>query len=304
MFAHGQIEGYSEKYGMEYKRSYYDEFIDDHLVWRHEREIFPLAQKRYIFSQVYNFELYDLIDDFGNINDNVFAYSNNVDGERSLIIYNNSYTACKGTINYSSNKINSSGELSNRKLSDALGMRREPSFYYIYRDCSTNLEYIRSAHDVFNSGLYVVLGGYQYNAFLEFREVYDHTGAYFKLTNFLHGRGVLSIESAKNELHLAEVHTALRKLLSPYNLDRFESLLTSDKFDSKEELKDNWREVLEDNPNAWFVLYLYSKNMILKEQLKEMLNGKEFRTCCFGDHIKFLEKEFGVIINKKEQVAQ
>ena len=31
MFAHGQIEGFSEKYGMEYKRAYYDEFIDDNL---------------------------------------------------------------------------------------------------------------------------------------------------------------------------------------------------------------------------------------------------------------------------------
>ncbi len=234
MFAHGQIEGYSEKYGMEYKRSYYDEFVDEHLVWRHEREIFPLAHKRYIFSQVYNFELYDLVDDYGNINDNVFAYSNNVDGERSLIIYNNSYASCKGTINYSSNKINSSGGLSNRKVGDALGMRGEPNFYYVYRDYSTNLEYIRSAHDVFDSGLYVVLGGYQYNAFLEFREVYDHTGAYYKLFNFLNGRGVPSIENAKNELHLSEVHTAIRKLFSTYNLDRFESLLTSEILDNKE----------------------------------------------------------------------
>ena len=234
MFAHGQIEGYAEKYGMEYKRSYYDEFIDDHLVWRHEKEIFPLSQKRYIFSQVYNFELYDLIDDFGNINDNVFAYSNNVDGERSLIIYNNSYTACKGTINYSSNKINSSGTLSNRKLGDALGMRGEPNFYYIYKDLNTNLEYIRASHDVFDSGLYIVLGVYQYNAFLEFSEVYDHTGAYYKLCNFLNGRGVPSIENAKNELHLSEVHTALRKLLSPYNLDRLDTLLTSDKLSAKE----------------------------------------------------------------------
>lgn len=33
MFAHGQLEGFSEKYGMEYKRSYYTEFIDEHLVW-------------------------------------------------------------------------------------------------------------------------------------------------------------------------------------------------------------------------------------------------------------------------------
>jgi len=42
MFAHGQIEGFSEKYGMEYKRAYYDEVVDDHLVWRHKREIFPI----------------------------------------------------------------------------------------------------------------------------------------------------------------------------------------------------------------------------------------------------------------------
>jgi len=234
MFAHGQIEGYSEKYGMEYKRSYYDEFIDDNLVWRHEREIFPLSQKRYIFSQVYNFELYDLIDDYGNINDNVFAYSNNVDGEKSLVIYNNSYIACKGTINYSANKVNSSGGLSNRKLGDALGVRGESNFYYIYRDYGTNLEYIRSGHDVFDSGLYAILGGYQYNAFLEFREVYDHTGAYYKLCNFLNGRGVPSIENAKNELHLTEVHASLRKLLSPYNLDMFEALMTIDKLSNKE----------------------------------------------------------------------
>src|ERR1035437_8982564 len=132
---------------MEYQRSYYDEYINEHLVWRHVTEIFPLIKKRYIFSQVYNFELYDLIDDFGNINDNVIAYSNNVDGERSLIIYNNSYTEAKGSINYSAEKINSAGNLSNKKLGDALGMKGENNIYYIYKDHRSNLEYIRSGHD-------------------------------------------------------------------------------------------------------------------------------------------------------------
>ncbi|MFC2134788.1 alpha-amylase family glycosyl hydrolase [Bacteroidota bacterium] len=55
MFAHGQIEGYTEKYGMEYKRAYYNESPNQWLVERHECEIFPLVQKRYLFSQVQNF---------------------------------------------------------------------------------------------------------------------------------------------------------------------------------------------------------------------------------------------------------
>jgi hypothetical protein len=234
MFAHGQIEGFSEKYGMEYQRSYYDEYINEHLVWRHVTEIFPLIKKRYIFSQVYNFELYDLIDDFGNMNDNVIAYSNNVNGERSLIIYNNSYSEAKGTINYSANKINPSGNLSNKKLAEAMGMRGEHNLYYIYRDHQSNLEYIRSGHDIFDSGLYILLGGYQYNAFLDFREVYDYSGAYYQINNFLNGRGVPSVENAKNELHLSGVHLSLRKLLSPDILYKFDSLLTSEKMDKLE----------------------------------------------------------------------
>ena len=59
MFGHGQIEGFSEKYGMEYRRSYWDEPVDSHLVWRHEQEIFPLFKKRRMFSGVEHFVLYD-----------------------------------------------------------------------------------------------------------------------------------------------------------------------------------------------------------------------------------------------------
>src|SRR5262249_38292501 len=40
MFGHGQVEGYTEKYGMEFRRAYKDETPDAGLVQRHEREIF------------------------------------------------------------------------------------------------------------------------------------------------------------------------------------------------------------------------------------------------------------------------
>lgn len=104
MFAHGQLEGFSEKYGMEYKRSYYTEFIDEHLVWLHEKEIFPLTQKRYLFSQVTDFELYDFIDPTGNCNENVFVFTNRSGNEVALVIYNNSYSEAIGKINYSCEK--------------------------------------------------------------------------------------------------------------------------------------------------------------------------------------------------------
>ncbi len=46
MFGHGQIEGYTEKYGMEYRWPRYQEDPDPALVERHERQIAPLLHQR------------------------------------------------------------------------------------------------------------------------------------------------------------------------------------------------------------------------------------------------------------------
>ncbi len=59
MFAHGQIEGFSEKYGMDFLKPKLFEAEDEHLVRRHEKEIFPLLRKRYIFSGVENFYIFN-----------------------------------------------------------------------------------------------------------------------------------------------------------------------------------------------------------------------------------------------------
>ncbi len=55
MFGHGQIEGYSEKYGMEYRYAKWNEQPDWDLVRRHEREIFPLMKRRHLFAEVGTF---------------------------------------------------------------------------------------------------------------------------------------------------------------------------------------------------------------------------------------------------------
>src|SRR4029078_8049955 len=91
MFGHGQIEGFTEKYGMEYQRAYWDEQPDEYLVERHEREIFPLLQRRYLFAGVQHFLLYDFYTPDGQVNEDVFAYSNRFGDERALVVYHNRY---------------------------------------------------------------------------------------------------------------------------------------------------------------------------------------------------------------------
>ncbi len=220
MFAHGQIEGFSEKYGMEYKRAYYDEFIDDNLVRTHEYEIFPLMKKRYLFSQVYNFELYDFIDNFGNINENVFAFSNKTDGERAIVVFNNSYYESSGTINYSVNKINN-GNLHNKKLGDAINIKYDHKVFYSFRDHKTNFEYLMSGKDIFDFGMYFTLQGYEYKVLLDFKEYYDSNGDYERLKRMLGNNGVYSIDQAFIELNLSPVHNAFKELSESYVIDEF-----------------------------------------------------------------------------------
>jgi glycosidase len=97
MVGHGQVEGLSEKYGMEYVRAYRDEHPDDDLIARHEREIFPLLSRRHVFAGAESFRLYDLIGDHG-VNEDVFAFSNASGSERSLVLVNNAFERAAGSI--------------------------------------------------------------------------------------------------------------------------------------------------------------------------------------------------------------
>ncbi|MEK7275332.1 MAG: alpha-amylase family glycosyl hydrolase, partial [Candidatus Desantisbacteria bacterium] len=140
MFGHGQIEGFAEKYGMEYQRSYWDESVDEWLVERHKREVFPLLKKRYLFSDVKHFVLYDFYTSSGSVNENVFAYSNCYDVERTLVIYNNKYESTCGWISLSTT-MNIDGHLVRHNL--AQGLMINEDCYYTFRDHISNLEYIR-----------------------------------------------------------------------------------------------------------------------------------------------------------------
>ncbi|HUL44683.1 MAG TPA: alpha-amylase family glycosyl hydrolase [Bacteroidota bacterium] len=220
MFAHGQIEGYAEKYGMEYKRAYYDEVPDEHLVRRHEREIFPIMQKRHLFSQVSDFEMYDFIDSGGRLNENVFAYSNMTGSERALICYHNKYEETSGWIHDAVGKTTAAGGdeegkfVVRRSIGQALHLKSEGPVYYLFRDFRSNLEFIRSGRELSERGIFVELKAFHYYVFLDFREVFDTTGEYASLERHLGGRGVPDILQEFRDLQLAPLHEALSRLCS------------------------------------------------------------------------------------------
>jgi hypothetical protein len=215
MFGHGQVEGFTEKYGMEYRRAYWDEQPDGYLIERHEREIFPLLRQRYLFAGVENFFLYDLFAPEGYVNEDVFAYSNHV-GDPST----GSGQEAQGWIRTSAayaTKTGQDGEtvLAQKSLGQGLGLHNDGDYFTIFRDHVTGLEYIRSSKELCEKGLYVELGAYKYHVFLDFCEVRDNEWRqYAQLTAYLNGRGVPSIEEALREVILRPVHYPFRELVN------------------------------------------------------------------------------------------
>ena len=90
MFAHGQVEGFSERYGMEYGRSYRDEAPNAELVAWHESRVAPLLRRRELFAGSENFQLFDFHLASGGLAEDVLVYANGVAGERLLAVYNHS----------------------------------------------------------------------------------------------------------------------------------------------------------------------------------------------------------------------
>jgi hypothetical protein len=220
MFGHGQIEGFTEKYGMEYKRAYWDEYADEHLVARHEREIFPLLRRRYLFAEVRDFLLYNFFTPEGNVNEDVFAYSNRAGEERTLVIYHNRYESARGWIRTSSAYRVKNGpadepSFAQKPLAEGLGLSNEDNNFTIFRDHLTGREYIRENRELYENGLYIELGAYKCHVFLDFRQVVDdHWGQYRQLANYLDGRGVPNIDEALKEVFLQSVHQPFRNLVN------------------------------------------------------------------------------------------
>ncbi|TAL13579.1 MAG: alpha-amylase, partial [Chloroflexota bacterium] len=219
MLGHGQVEGFSEKYGMEFRRPRLDERPDDGLVERHERLLFPLVRRRAQFAEAHDFLLYDFVRDDGSVDENVYAYSNGSGNRRSLVVYHNRFGDTTGTIRdsvrFAVKEAEGSKSMAQRSVANGLGLPLDPDAMIGFRDERSGLEYLLAAARLRDGGLRLTLDAYRCQVFTDFREFRDGSGQpWSRLAAQLDGAGVASLADAIRDLELAPVHDALRRTVA------------------------------------------------------------------------------------------
>jgi glycosidase len=219
MIGHGQVEGFAEKYGMEFRRAYWDEPPNDGLIARHEWQLFPLFHRRRLFAEVRDFRFYEVVDDAGHVNEDVLAYSNRSGGDRSLVVYHNRFASMRGrlrdSVAFAVKEPDGSKRLVRSTLAEGLGLSDDAGAVVVYRDAIDGLEYIREVGDLRERGLRVELDAYALLVLLDWREVPgEAAGDYRALAGDLGGAGVPSVEAALAERRLRPLHDAVAVLVN------------------------------------------------------------------------------------------
>ena len=219
MLGHGQVQGFGEKYGMEFRRATLDERPDAGLMERHAREIFPLLHRRAWFAEAHDFLLYDFVTDAGVADEDVFAYSNGSGPHRSLVVYHNRFASTTGIIRqsapYARKGPDGAKRQVRRSLGQGLGLPNEPGAFVVFRDARTGLESLHSCRRIWERGLRLSLDAYATHVFWELREVRDGSaGQWARLAERLGGAAVPSLDEAMRELQLEPVHGPLRAIFA------------------------------------------------------------------------------------------
>jgi glycosidase len=220
MIGHGQIEGFTEKYGMEFQRARLEEEPDAGLIEHFEAQIVPLLRDRRRFAGSADFRLYDVVADGGNVIDDVFAYSNGRGPDRSLIVYHNKFASTAGWIRDSIPFAVKAGDGSKRirrdNLASALDLRGGADGWLRFRDAKSGLESLRSVEEIRRRGLHVQLEAYGRLVLLEIGEVAATADApWSALAAEIGGEWVPSLDAALADLRLRPVHEAVARLLDP-----------------------------------------------------------------------------------------
>ena len=260
MFGHGQIEGFTEKYGMEFTKAYRNETPDQNLVNRHWHDIFPLMKKRYIFANVDNFLFYDVWDN-GGVNENIFAYSNSAGSERAVVFYNNKYDRAQGWIKQSCEYAVKTGEgieMRSKTLSEGLGLSAEDDKFMIFREQRTGLWYIRRSREICERGMFVALNGFDYQVLMDIHEVADMPDARYRtLCDTLQGRGCYDLEIEWQEICFRDLYQAFSEFAAAFAPSVHKLFNPADgKILSGAEIKAGIKTLLTDSEKAAVRFYL------------------------------------------------
>jgi glycosidase len=252
MFGHGQIEGYTERYGMEFKRAKMDEYPNDDLVARHQHDIAPLLKNRKLFAESTNFVLYDFWTDHGTVDENVFAFSNRLHDQRAVVFYNNRYGSTRGSVHVSAASMNKAdGSLRQTSLTEGLGIASDGSSVVAYRDIVNGLEYLRRATDLQHRGLSLELRGYQYVVLLNWCELRSTAEEpWGGLCDMLGGRGIHSVDDALSKFRLRSLHEQLHQVISTRNARLFAEIPAEPRRNSNESNTKRAKHPVENTSNS------------------------------------------------------
>jgi glycosidase len=214
MIGHGQIEGFGEKYGMEYARPMHDETPNRWLIDRHEREIFPLCGMRQTFSGSRDFRLMDFVAEGGWVNEDVIAYTNRGGGRVALVAYHNKYAETQGSL-FESAVFKRDGVLARETLAEALllaAAHRED--WVIFADKQRGIELLRSVADVQDGGLRLHLSAFTHICFSDIRvEPSTKRQPLDRVREEIGDRAVRDVRALAEEIFLRTAHVPFVELV-------------------------------------------------------------------------------------------
>ena len=165
MLGHGQVEGFRERYGMEFRKARWEEPVDRGHGEHFERTIVPLLRRRADFARTERFHLYDAVAGDGTVVDDVYAFSNGPAGETSLVLVHNRFAEVDVRIDRSVRFRKPGhaprGRLATTRLADDLELagRGDQGIRFIDRRSGWQVE--STIGEVRSNGLAVHLGPYE-----------------------------------------------------------------------------------------------------------------------------------------------
>ncbi len=217
MFAHGQIEGLSERYGMEFRRARLEETPDRALIERHERESVPLLHERHLFAEAREFALYDLVADGGAVEEDAYVYTNGDGARRCLVVFHDRDGEIHGRVHRSVPASRSASDGRREvvtTLAEALALPAEAGAWVVFRDQRSGRGWLRACREVHEQGLDLELGAYDCRVFMDPAVLWDDEGGDLRrLAVRLGGRPVADLDQALDELVRAPLRETIRQLI-------------------------------------------------------------------------------------------
>ena len=233
MFGHGQIEGYREKYGMEFTSPRMDEKENTDFIEEHKRLIFPLLKKRYCYSGVKDFEFFDVINDYSGTQENVYAYANGYGSDRVFVIYNNSYSRAEGRMKKGAKKnnlINGNRVISQSDFVSALKLESGKNKFMKYRTLSDSLYHIYPVSKIKREGYYVKLNGFETRVMENITTVTDTNGSYAKYFEVYGDKGAQNLEEEAEALLFEPIYRSTPLLAGKEYIASLNTLVTKDSY--------------------------------------------------------------------------